>query len=219
MATERSRIERLLSARGLAPVPVLVSETGIFPGTRESTRGLLEDLHIQAAGMASLHYWYAGQPGIVPFDWTIDHPENDRKDLFVDTATGVPRPYCNALWMLSRLPDARFQATSDALDARGTGVYGIAGADSGRIIVMTWNYQWTGQSSHESRIVLSHLPQAFRASKFRVTRYRLSRTMHDRALEPVETFLVPPRKRGVYTGQTLLLGPNEVRLLVLAAQP
>lgn len=214
VAKEKATVDALLKAIGRAPVPVLVSEVGVFPGTRESPLGFEADLHIQAAALASLHYHYAGQPGIVPIDWTIDHPENDRKDLFLDTATGEPRPYYNVLRMESMLPPTRYQAASDTLTARGIGIYGMAGADAGTIAVMTWNYQWTNQVTHQSRVVVVNFPAAFRTSNVRVTRYRIAGDVHSGALVPVETFVIGPRTGG-YVGQTLPLGPNELRLTVL----
>jgi hypothetical protein len=194
----------------------MVTEVGVFPGTRESTLGFDADLHIQAAALASLHYHYAGQPGIVPFDWTIDHPENDRKDLFVDTATGEARPYYNTLRMESLLPATRFQARSDALSARGTGVYGLAGADASTVAAMTWNYQWTAATRFDSRVIFTNLPTAFRTSNVRVTRYRIATDVHSGPLKPVQTFVVGPRTAGTYYGQTLALEANDLRLTVLS---
>jgi len=215
VATERATLLAMLKARGLPAVPSYVSEVGIFPMTRASTLGFDADLHIQAAGVASLHYHYAGQSGVTSFDWTIDHPENDRKDLFVDTATGVPRPYFNTLKMLSMLPTTRYAATSDSLTARGTGVYGLAGANARQIAVMTWNYQWTGQQAYDSRIILTNFPAAFHKSLIEVTRYRLDAATHSGAMAPVETFVIDPRLDGTYYSQTLPLEPNELRLIVL----
>lgn len=213
--TERQQVVDLLRARGLPAVPVLVTEIGVFPGTRESPRGFAADLHIQAACAASLHYHYAGQQDIIPFDWTIDHPENDRKDLFVDLATGVPRPYYAALRQLTTLPPTRVRATSDALSPQGTGVYGLAAASGSTVAVMTWNYQWTGTAAYDSRIVLTGFSGAFRTSSVRVTRYRVAHDVHAGGLNPVETFVIPPRTNGTYYSQTLPLAPNELRLLVL----
>jgi len=218
VATERATLLAMLRARGLPAVPSYVSEVGVFPMTRASTLGFDADLHIQAAGVASLHYHYAGQSGVTPFDWTIDHPENDRKDLFVDTDTGVPRPYFNALKMLSMLPTTRCAATSDSLTARGTGVYGLAGATDRQIAVMTWNYQWTGTQAYDSRIILTNFPTVFQQSFVQVTRYRLDAATHSGAMAPVETFVINPRLDGTYYSQTLPLEPNELRLLVLTTR-
>jgi hypothetical protein len=218
VATERATLLALLKARGLPAVPSYVSEVGIFPMTRASALGFDADLHIQAAGVASLHYHYAGQSGVTSFDWTIDHPENDRKDLFVDTATGVPRPYFNTLSMLSMLPTTRYAATSDSLTARGKGVYGLAGATDRQVAVMTWNYQWTGQQAYDSRIIVTNFPPAFHKNLVQVTRYRLDAATHSGAMAAVETFVIDPRLDGTYYGQTLPLEPNELRLLVLTTK-
>lgn len=220
VAGERAGIDDMLAKKKLPTgLPVFVSEIGVFPGTRQSTLGFEPDLHIQAAAVASLHYWYAGQPGMVPFDWTIDHDINDRKSLFVDTDTGVPRPYFNAVRMLSMLPGTRYAATSDSLSARGLGVYGLAGASPNEVAVMTWNYQWTNQTAYDSRVVLKNFPAAFRTRDVRVTRYRIASTVHEGPLTPVESFLIPPRIQNQYVGQSLRLEPNELRLLVLTPQP
>lgn len=215
VADERIRLDALLGARGLPPVPAMITEIGVFPGTRESTLGFHADLHIQAAGVASLHYFYAGQPGMVPFDWTIWHPENSRKDLFVDRAVGVPRPYYNALRALSMLPADRFPASSDILTPEGIGVYGLAGAEAGRVAVMTWNYQWTRPGTYDSRIVIRNFPPAYRTSNVLVTRYRIPNDVHAGDLLMVEQFVIRPRTAGTYYAQTLPMRPNELRLLVL----
>lgn len=215
VASERSNVDTLLKKRNLPLVPIFVSEVGVFPQLRETPLGLDADLHIQAAALASLHYHYAERPGIVPFDWTIDHPENDRKDLFLDIRTGETRPYYNVLRMESMLPATRYHASSDALSPRGTGVYGLAAADAGTIAAMTWNYQWTGTQTFDSRVVFANVPAAFRTSNVRVTRYRIGTDEHSGPLIPVHTFVIGPRTAGTYYGQTLPLAPNELRLTVL----
>ncbi|WP_433251177.1 hypothetical protein ACQPYK_05470 [Streptosporangium sp. CA-135522] len=215
VSTERAQLNAMLSQRGLATLPALVSETGVFPKDRESSLGLSADLHIQAAALASLHYYYLNQSGVTPFHWTIDHPENDRKDLFEDTATGVARPYYNTVLMQSMLPRTRYAATSDALSPQGIGVYGLAAAEPGKVSVMTWNYQWTHQAAYQSKTVLTNFPSAFRTSNVLVTRYKIGSESDTGTLDPVEQFVIGPRADGGYTSQTLELQPNELRLLVL----
>ena len=217
VATERKRLDRLLGARGLPSLPVLVTETGAFPASRESTPklGLDVDLHIQAACLASMHYYYLNQRDIVPLDWTIDHPGNDRKDMFANVDTGVPRPYYNEMLMSSMLPRTRFQATSDRLSPRGIGAYALAAADSSSIAVMTWNYQWTYQTAYDSRVVITNVPKEFRDTNLRVEWYKISSNVHSGNLQRVQSLVVGPRKNGTYYSETLPLRPNELRLLVL----
>ncbi|MGI5493602.1 hypothetical protein [Microtetraspora malaysiensis] len=215
VSTERAQLDSMLTARGLPKVPALVTEAGVFPHDRASNLGLSADLHIQAAALASLYYYYLGQTSVTPFHWTIDHPDNDRKDMFADRATGVPRPYYNMMLMQSMLPGTRYSTTSDQLSAKGIGVYGLAAADADKVAVMTWNYQWTQQTTYDSRIVFSGLPAAFKLSNVLVTRYKIGDDSDTAALKPVEQFVIGPRTAGSYTGQTLPLKPNELRLVVL----
>lgn len=215
VSTERKQLNAMLADHGMSPRPALVTETGVFPGSRKTDLGLHADYHIQAAGLAALHYYYLGEKDVTPFHWTVDHPDNDRKDLFADTDTGAARPYYNMVRMQSMLPDTRYKATSDALSAKGIGVYGLAGAEAGRVAVMTWNYQWTGTTTYDRKIVLSHFSGAFRTSNVLVTRYKIDADLDTGDLKPVEQFVIKPRSDGGYTSQTLALRPNELRLLVL----
>jgi hypothetical protein len=217
VGTERRRVDALLARRDLASVPILVTETGMFPAGRESNPqlGLDVDLHIQAAGLTAMHYYYAGQRDVIPFDWTVDHPDNDRKDLFADLEHGVARPYYNATLMASMLPATRFQASTSSLSSRGIGTYAMAGADPDRVAVMTWNYQWTYGTAYESRITLKELPERFRSQNIRVECYRIAADVHSGDLAMVQKFVIGPRPDGFWIGPPQPLGPNELRLMVL----
>jgi hypothetical protein len=216
VAGERAAINSLLSARGLSTSrAIYVTEMGIFPIDRESGLGFEADLLIQATGLASLQYYYAGQSSLVPFHWTLDHPDNDRKDMFVDTADGVARPYYNMMKMSSMLPSTRYRATSSTLGSTGLGVYGLAGGSSSRIAVMTWNYQWTGMTTYDSTITVSNLPSSFRTMNVQVERYRILTGQYEGDLLRVENTVIGPRTSGTYYGATHPLPPNELRLLVL----
>ncbi|MDQ1646251.1 MAG: hypothetical protein QOJ50_2435 [Cryptosporangiaceae bacterium] len=213
---ERAQVDALLAQWGLPPVPVLVSETGVFPSLRASHPSALDrDLLIQAAGLASVHYFYAGQRGITPFHWTVDHPENDRKDLFSDLETGAATPYYKMVRMQSMLPATRYAASSDRLSAQGIGIYGLAAADSSRIAVMTWNYQWTSPTSHQSRVVVEHLPPLWRDRRIRVDRYKIAADLTGPDLAKVESYEIGARTGGDYRSPAVRLGPNELQLLVL----
>lgn len=214
--SERQQLDDMLADHGLSSRPVLVTETGLFPHDRKTDLGLSADYHIQAAGMAALQYWYLDESGVTPFDWTVHHPDNDRKSLFADTDTGLARPYYNSMRMRSMVPRTRYRATSNTLSAKGIGVYGLAGATADSVAVMTWNYQWTGQTSYDSKLVISHFPAAFATDNMMVTRYRIANDSDTGTLDPVERFVVKPRGTdGGYTSQAYPLRPNELRLMVL----
>ena len=217
VAGQRAKVDTMLADHHLPKVPVLVTETGVFPGSRKTPLGIDADYHIQAAGLASLHYWYLAHPGITPFHWTVHHPDNDRKSMFADTDTGAARPYYNMMRMQAMLPDTRYAATSDRLSAKGIGVYGLAAADAGHVAVMSWNYQWMGQASYDSKVVLSGFTGKFLTSNVLVTRYRIAPGSGTGDLKPVEKFVIGPRedKGGGYTGQTLPLEPSGLRMTVL----
>lgn len=217
VATERRRLDQMLTRRGLVSRPVLVTESGTFPALRESSPalGLDADLHIQAAGMAAMHYYYLNQRDVIPLHWTIDHPENDRKDMFLDTDSGEPRPYYNAMRMQSMLPETRYAATSDRLDRHGIGVYALAAANPQKIAVMTWNYQWTRKATYVSQVKIANVPPAFRDSNVLVERYKIGKDMHSGALRKVESFVASPRADGSFQAPGVSLGPNELHLLVM----
>jgi hypothetical protein len=117
--------------------------------------------------------------------------------------------------MLSMLPDTRYRASSDALSVRGTGVYGLAGAGASMIAAMTWNYQWTYQASHQSRIVFTNFPAAWRSTNVLVERYRIDKDVHAGDLVPIDRYVIGPRTAGTYYSPYFPLDPNELRLMVL----
>jgi hypothetical protein len=215
VASERHRLDVMLADHGLPSVPAIVSETGTFPADRASSLSHSQNLHVQAAGVAAIHYYYAGQRGIVPLNWTIDHPENDLKDLFLDVKSGIPRPAYNAMLMESMLPQTRFAATSDRLSAEGLGVYALAGASDRQVAVMTWNYQWTHQRGYDSRIVLNHLPAPFQRGRIRVEQYTIPADEDSGPMPKVADFEVSGADS--YRSQRQRLLPNELRLIVLTA--
>ncbi len=219
VATERARVDRMLAARGLVSRPVLITESGMFPAMRGSSPdlGMDADLHIQAAGMASMHYFYLNQRGITPLHWTVDHPENDRKDLFFDTASGLPRPYYNAIRMQSMLPQTRYEASSDRLSKEGIGVYALAAATDKKVAVMSWNYQWTQNKAYNTELTLAHLPKAFRTGNVLVERYKIGKDLHFGEMTKLTSYVITRRADGSFTPPTTALRPNELQLLVLSA--
>jgi len=214
---ERSTVDSLLSARGLSTNrPIHVTETGIFPGAATSGTDFPTDLHIQTAGLAAMHYYYLGQPRLYPYHWTVDHPTADRKDMFLDTANGVARPYYNMQRLQGMLPATRY-SSSTSLSSRGIGLGSLAGGDTTTVAVMSWNYQWTGSTYYDAAVSIANLPSAFRTRNVRVERWYIPNHIHEGGLIQVENTVIGPRTGGSYTTSAHRYNANEVRLLRLTA--
>lgn len=172
LATQRPRLDAMLADRGITEeVPALVTETGIYPGgLADEPEPSKNDWLRQAAGLASMHYWYAEQPLTYPFHWTVRHGTNGRKDQLVtlrgegetspaDTFT----PYGNLLVMQSMMKDTRVSATSDRL-VNGQGVYAMAAKDASGASVMVWNYKTLrgGETAFEATVDMTNIPADLR---------------------------------------------------------
>ena len=166
VATQRARLDAMLKERGLSThIPALVTETGIYPGPAyDDPNPSKNDWVRQAPGLASLHYWYAEQPDIYPFHWTVRHAGEGRKDQLVTlrgeghtSPSGTFTPYGNMLLMQSKLRKERVVAKSDALVA-GKGVYAIATKGGRGSAMLIWNYQGTGMKSYRVTLNLGNFP-------------------------------------------------------------
>jgi hypothetical protein len=215
VGNERATLDGWLAARKLASRPVYISEMGIFPIDRASVLGLSADFHLQAAGMAALFYYYSNQREIIPFNWTINHPQNARKNMFVDTTNGVPRPYYLMQQMCSMLPKTRYPCTTLLTD-RGLGIGALAGGTSNRVAVMTWNYQWTNSTEFNVTLALNHLPSAFEKQRVRVESYLVDTNFESGELPNVEENVLKPIAGRVFR-KTFQYEPNALRLTVLTA--
>lgn len=216
VAVERAQLDALLSARGLdISKPAFVTETGIFPIDRQSNLGFEQDLHIHAAGMAAMDYFYAAQSKVVPFHWTVTHAAG-RKAMFVDAIEGVTRPFYHMARLQTMLSGNRYASTT-VLTERGLGVGSFAAGTQEHITLMTWNYQWTHQAAYDVQLVLNNLPSAFKQMSVRVERYRLPNTRHQGEMMKVEDRVGPPLSSGCYSIR-LPHEPNEIRLIRLTVQ-
>lgn len=222
---EKGKTQNKLSARGLDPnIPVMISETGILATSTTSadfggTGDLDDDLLIQVAAMASIHYWYlsgANPQDVYPFHWTLKH-KNPRKDQFVDNRSGITTPYYNMIKMQQMLSNTRVSASSNQLTSNGMGVYGLASKSSSSVEIMTWNYQFSGTTSYTTTINVNNLPSAFDGKDIDVKRYHIDRnTSNYRAgthqLELIENTTVS--HAGSYD-KTITLDANAADLIVL----
>jgi hypothetical protein len=205
---QRARVLSMLAAHHVDPrLPIFVTETGVYPGplcddctdtdpTTTATPWSTSDYVRQAAGAASVLYWYGNQPDTYAFNWVTRHSSNERKDEFVTrgpgctsitaadrvtTTTTCPNgpmentftPYGNSLLMQSMMKTKKVSAVSDRLTDKGLGVYVLAAKDKTGASVMVWNYQDTNSGAFHATINLSHLPSNLSGRPVDVKVYRV----------------------------------------------
>ena len=223
--TQRQRLDQWLEEREITTgIPVLVTETGIYPGPSFDEADPSKNDYIrQAAGLASLHYWWAKQAEIYPFNWVVRHGSQGRKDQLITRTPDGPlantfSPYGNMLMMQSRMKDTRVEATSDSL-TNGQGVYAVASKDESGASVMVWNYQHTNNGRFRTTIDMSGLPSEPGDGPVRQTLYRIDQTTSnywadpDKAnLQQVGESIVTPK--GGHS-ETVDLEPNALYLILL----
>jgi hypothetical protein len=187
---QRAELEAIMKARGISTrIPSYVTETGMYPSS-VCDRCDVSDYLRSAAGVASLHYWFANQPGTYPFNWLMRQREGANggsglKDQFVtENPIGSYRtwkafnplpadftPFGNMLHMKSKLKDVRVSAQSDSLSATGIGVYALASHDATGAAMMIWNYQGCSGGStcpsdafppYQTTLNVSNLPPSVR---------------------------------------------------------
>jgi hypothetical protein len=162
VAGQRAQLDSMLSARGLdTNIPTFVTETGMYPGPL-CDRCDSTDFVRNAAGMASLQYWYSKERITYPFNWLTRQRAGGLKDEFVTrNATGpylnfqtfqqiwpalnpIPAntftPFGNMKRMKSMMKTTEVSASSNSL-ANGLGVYATASKDHTGASLMVWNYQ------------------------------------------------------------------------------
>lgn len=225
VSTQRARLDGWLKERQLTEgIPVFVTETGIYPGPSfDDPDPSKKDYIRQAAGLASLHYWWAGQPEIYPFNWVVRHATQGRKDQLITRAADGPQtntfsPYGNMLLMQSKLKDTRVKATSDTL-SKGQGVYAIASKDKSGASIMVWNYQHINNGRFRTTIDMSGLPLELRSGSVRQSLYRIDQTTSNYWANPEQANLQQVGEWIVTLGKTYTevvdLEPNAIYLILL----
>ena len=225
VSTERARLDKWLEARDITRyIPALVTETGIYPGPSfDEPDPSKADYIRQAAGLASLHYWWAGQPRMYPFNWVVRHATQGRKDQLVTRAPEGPladtfTPYGNMLLMQSKMKDTRVKATSDSL-SKGQGVYAVASKDDSGASVMVWNYQHINNGRFRATIDMSRLPPELSDGPVRRKLYRIDQTTSNYWADPQQANLQQVDERIVTLGKThteiVDLEPNAIYLVLL----
>jgi hypothetical protein len=227
VADQRARFEAMLKERHITKqIPAFITETGIYPGPAfDEPDPSKNDWLRQAAGLASLHYWWADQPRTIPFHWTVRHESEGRKDQLVTlrhgsepSPTDTFTPYGNMLLMQSKMKTTKVEAVSDTL-VEGRGVYAIASKDKTGASLMVWNYQGPNDESFETTISMSRLPSWLRHGPVRQTLYRIDQNTSNYWADPqnanlqqVDQKIVRPGKRYV---EKVDLDPNAIYLIIM----
>jgi len=181
----------------------------------------------QAAGLASVHYWFLENDHIYPFNWVMRHHVEGRKDQLVTRDEfGDPMvyydkftPYGNSLVMFAKLKKNRLQASTSTPISDGKGVYALATSDSSGLAAMVWNYQSVNNTGYRTEVVFNNLPTTVENQKFRVKTYRIDfeTSNYHADLENSNLELVEEK---IYNNaeefkKTIFLHPNAIQLLVL----
>ncbi len=225
VSNQRERLDQWLQERQItAGIPVLVTETGIYPGPSFDEPDPSKNDYIrQAAGLASLHYWWAGQAEIYPFNWVVRHGSQGRKDQLITRTAEGPladtfSPYGNMLLMQSKMKDTRVHATSDSL-TDGQGVYAVASRDKSGASVMVWNYQHTNSGRFRTTINMSGLASELGDGPIRQTLYRIDQTTSNYWADPENANLQQVGERIVTPerthSETVDLDANAIYLILL----
>lgn len=244
--SERSALEAELSSRGISTnIPSFVTETGMYPGSlgddydivsvsqgKKPTYDYIDkDQLRQAAGMASLAYWYSNSSDKnYPFGWNMRHNGgNGRKDALVSRDRNNNllspiysdkfTPYGNMRKMQSMMKTTKVSSSSDSIDSNGRGVYTVAARNDTGVSFMVWNYQGTGTINYNAAVNVSNLPSIFKEKNIRVKTYKINDTTSNYYANPdncnlqmVDDQIVT--HKGSYS-TTLSLEPNGMQLLVL----
>jgi hypothetical protein len=226
---QRQQLDSELSSRGLSTdIPAFVTETGIYPGPLSDDKNTMQtDQLRQAAGVASIFYWFLDNGKTYPFNWVTRHYAEGRKDQLVTRdASGKPfiqtgkfTPYGNEMLMMSKLKKIRIAATVSEEHSNGKGLYALAAKDETGVSVMLWNYQGVNSKSYAAKLNLVNLPQSFKGKNVKVSIYRIdSKTsnyhvdLENCNLQKVEEKVVSGI--GTYS-RSLSLEPNSLQLMIL----
>ncbi|MDF2963912.1 MAG: hypothetical protein K0S39_5647 [Paenibacillus sp.] len=183
---ERAQLDNELSSRGLSTsIPVYITETGMYPYTLfDDPNSIQTDSLRQAAGVASLLYWYTyNNNKTYPFQWALRMDNNGRKSqLVTHDAQNNPMvfenkftPVGNMIKMWSMMKKTKISASSNVING-GKGVYTIASKDSSGVSLMLWNYQATGTDDFNTTVNVTNLPSSFNDKNLRVKTYKINAT-------------------------------------------
>jgi len=226
---QRAIFEKELAKRGLSKsIPSFITEMGIYPGPLFDQQGSMRNDHLrQAAGLASVHYWFLENAHVYPFNWVMRHHVEGRKDQLVTRDEfgdpllhyGKFTPYGNSLVMFAKLKENRLNASTSTPISDGKGIYTLATSDSSGVAVMVWNFQSVSNTGYHTEVVFNKLPSEFKSKKIRVKTYKIDfeTSNYHADLENSNLQLVEEKvyKKTTELKKTVFLHPNALQLLVL----
>ncbi|RKD90892.1 GH39 family glycosyl hydrolase [Mangrovibacterium diazotrophicum] len=226
---QRAILNQELASRNISvDIPVFITEMGMYPGPAFDDFTSMKNDHLrQAAGMASILYWYMESKNTYPFNWVMRHRSEGRKDQLVTrTDLGLPfvqtekfTPYGNMMVMLSKMKDTRVAAEISSEPTEGKGLYSMASLDSSGVAVMVWNYQGKLTEGFKCELNISNLPESLRGKKLTVRNYRIDRNTSNYHANPDNCNLQLVQEGYLNGGKdysmSLELEPNTLQLVVL----
>ncbi len=229
-AQQKGLLRDLLGSLGLPTrIPVYVTEVGLFAGPKTGTgtdgsaNSMTKDQVIQAAGMATLDTQYTLGGMDAPYHWVFNHPQWDRKSMFVDGVDGVVLPYYNVVRMQSMLKAKLLTGTTVSTPLEnGRGINVLATVDGTGLAAMVTNYQAFDRTKvHTVTFDPGTLPWTGRS--IRMDRYLVDATTSNynanpaaSALQKVESVTLAA---GASAKRVFTLQPNAVSLVVYTPLP
>jgi len=201
---------------------------GIYPGPAFDDYVTMKNDHLrQAAGMASLFYWYlTTADNTYPFNWVMRHRQEGRKDQLVTrdeyaqpfVQTKKFTPYGNMMIMLSKMKDDRISSVVSTEIEEGKGLYSLATKDESGISIMLWNFQSRNTEGYDATLKVDNLPAGLNGKNVKAKLYKIDAEhsnyhsdLENCNLQIVEEKSVKPT--GEYE-TSLHLEPNTLQLIV-----
>lgn len=181
---QRAILDKELSSRGInTNIPAFVTEMGLYPGPSFDDYITIKNDHLrQAAGMASLFYWYlTTNKNTYPFNWVMRHRMEGRKDQLVSRDekqqpliyTEKFTPYGNMMLMLSKMKERLISATTTAEIKDGKGLYTLATKDKNGVSIMVWNFQGTKTEGFNAELKVKNLPLGWKKKGVVIKVYKI----------------------------------------------
>ncbi len=222
--TAKPQIISSMTAKGLPPVPVFVTEYGLSGGDylpAAWTRAQIMTAWAPAQ-LSKAFYLYEGGADRV-FNWAISHGDILHKSELADLNNAYPNPYGYALMFGKEISDRgmRVKAVSTKLSPQGLGINALAsmGNDKG-IAVLVWNFNYTNFTpDQEIKVTINNIPEVAFPEKINARVYMIDSKNNNIYTNPAQQSLSFLTETAYDYNSTLAiplkLEGNSVALIVL----